>query len=316
MYIFHDHLDGGLRPHSLLEMAIDAKYEHIMNLNEQEVGLLLDKSDSTSLEDFLSAFVHTIAMMQSYENIERIAFEAAEDMHKDGIKYYESRFAPLYSVNENLNLKDILNAIQSGFIEAERKYSIKSGVIVCGMRNDPNSVKFLANEVINNISESVIGFDIAGPEMGYPPSMYKEEFKKLKERGINLTIHAGEGAGVEYIKDAIECGADRIGHGVRIIEDIDTTDKNIIFGDVSHRILDEQILLEICVSSNIHTKMYKTVNHHPISILNDIGFNISINTDNRLMSNTSYQKECGILKSLGIRTDINDNLTGNSFLKT
>ena len=316
MYIFHDHLDGGIRPHSLLEMAIDAKYQDIMHLNDEEVALLLDKSNSKSLEDFLGAFVHTIAMMQNYENIERIAFEAAEDMHNEGIKYYESRFAPLYSVNKTLNLKDVINAIHSGFKEAERKYSIKSGVIVCGMRNDPNSVKLLANEVINNISDSIIGFDIAGPELGYPPSMYKDEFIKLKDKGINLTIHAGEGAGVDYIEDAIECGTDRIGHGVRIIEDIDTAGKNISLGKVSQSVLERQILLEICISSNIHTKMYKSIDEHPITILNDIGFNISINTDNRLMSNTSYKKECVILKSLGIRTDLNDTLASNSFLKT
>ena len=316
MYIFHDHLDGGLRPLSLLQMAKACKYDDIMHLSKEEVAKLLDKSKSTSLEDFLSAFTHTIHMMQTYENIERIAYEAAEDMHQNGIKFYEARFAPLYSVNEQLNLTDVIGAIHSGFNEAEANYGIKSGVIVCGMRNDPESVKLLANEVIQNIHKSVIGFDIAGPEMGYPANLYKEEFIKLKKKGINLTIHAGEGAGVDYIKDALDCGADRIGHGARIIEDIEIKQDNIKLGDVAQRILDNQILLEICISSNIHTKMYKNFHEHPISLLNKLGFNISINTDNRLMSNTSYKNEQRILYDLNINPDINKDLASYSFIKT
>ncbi len=316
MYIFHDHLDGGLRPLSLLQMAKACEYEDIMHLSKEEVSNLLDKSESNSLEDFLSAFTHTIHMMQTYENIERIAYEAAEDMHQNGIKFYEARFAPLYSVNEQLTLTDVIGAIHSGFNEAEANYGIKSGVIVCGMRNDPESVKLLANEVIKNIHKSIIGFDIAGPEMGYPPNLYKNEFIKLKKKGINLTIHAGEGAGVDYIEDALDCGADRIGHGARIIEDIEIKEDNIKLGDVAQRILDNQILLEICISSNIHTKMYKNFHEHPISLLNKLGFNISINTDNRLMSNTSYKKEQKILYDLNINPDINKDLASYSFIET
>ncbi len=316
MYIFHDHLDGGLRPLSLLQMAKACEYEDIMHLSKEEVSNLLDKSNSNSLEDFLSAFTHTIHMMQTYENIERIAYEAAEDMHQNGIKFYEARFAPLYSVNEQLTLTDVIGAIHSGFNEAEANYGIKSGVIVCGMRNDPESVKLLANEVIKNIHKSIIGFDIAGPEMGYPPNLYKNEFIKLKKKGINLTIHAGEGAGVDYIEDALDCGADRIGHGARIIEDIEIKQDNIKLGDVAQRILDNQILLEICISSNIHTKMYKNFHEHPISLLNKLGFNISINTDNRLMSNTSYKKEQKILYDLNINPDINKDLASYSFIET
>tara|TARA_B100000029_G_scaffold167438_1_gene163614 strand:+ start:205 stop:1155 length:951 start_codon:yes stop_codon:yes gene_type:complete len=316
MYIFHDHLDGGLRPLSLLQMAKACNYEDIMHLSSDEVVNLLDKSESSSLEDFLSAFTHTIHMMQTYENIERIAYEAAEDMHINGIKFYEARFAPLYSVNEELTLTDVIGAIHSGFNEAEANYGIKSGVIVCGMRNDPESVKLLANEVIENIHKSVIGFDIAGPELGYPANLYKEEFIKLKNNGINLTIHAGEGAGVDYIEDALNCGADRIGHGVRIIEDIQVDEGNVRIGEVAQRVLDNQILLEVCISSNIHTKMYKDFQDHPISLLNKLGFNISINTDNRLMSNTSYKNEQRILYELNINPDINKDLASYSFLKT
>jgi len=315
MIIFHDHLDGGLNAKTLLEMAINGRYEPIMNLTVEQTATLMNKSSSESLEDFLSAFIHTIAVMQTYDNLEQIAFEAAEAMHKDGIKYYESRFAPLYSVNNELNIKDVIKAINSGFAEARKKYGIISGVIVCGMRNDPSSVKQLVDHCIKDIRDNIIGFDIAGPEQDFPPSLYKEEFSKLINNGINLTIHAGEGAGVEYIQDAIDCGAQRIGHGVRIIEDIDMNKNKK--GKTATYILDNQIPLEVCISSNIHTKMYSSYNDHPVKALYEMGFNISLNTDNRLMSNTSYKNEIEISKKLGLGYDINTNLdlTSDSFLK-
>ena len=313
MIIFHDHLDGGLNAKTLLEMAINGRYEPIMNLTVEQTATLMNKSSSESLEDFLSAFIHTVAVMQTYDNLEQIAFEAAEAMHNDGIKYYESRFAPLYSVNNELNIKDVIKSINSGFSEARKKYGIVSGVIVCGMRNDPSSVKQLVEYCINDIRDNIIGFDIAGPEQNFPPSLYKNEFKKIKNNGINLTIHAGEGAGVEYIEDAIDCGAQRIGHGVRIIEDIDIN-RNIK-GNTATYILDNKIPLEVCISSNIHTKMYSSYSDHPVKTLYEMGFNISLNTDNRLMSNTSYKKEIEVANKLGLSSNINNKLTSDSFLK-
>ena len=315
MYIVHDHLDGGLNPETLLEMAISARYEPIMDLTVDETAKLMDKSNSDSLEDFLSAFTHTISVMQTYDNLEKISFESAEKMHNDGVKYYETRFAPLYSTNSELNIKDVIYAINSGLLSAKAKYGIVSGIIVCGMRNDEDNVKKLAEHSINDIKEDIIGFDIAGPEKGYPPSLYKDLFKNLNKNGINITIHAGEGAGVDYIQDAINCGAERIGHGVRIIEDIVLENDNFKLGNTAKYILENQIPLEICISSNIHTKMYNSYEEHPVKILYDIGFNISINTDNRLMSNTSVIKELDIAHQLGIDRNVNDKLTSYSFLK-
>ena len=315
MIVFHDHLDGGIRPKTLLEMAINARYAPIMNLSEKETTVLLDKSSSDSLEDYLSVFVHTISVMNSYENLERIAFEAAEDMHKNGIRYYETRFAPMYSVTEQLSAIEVINAINSGFKEAQQKFGIISGIIVCGMRNDPNDVKNVSELCVNIFKDKIIGFDIAGPELNYPASLYRNDFLKLKQNGINITIHAGEGAGPKYIQDAIDTGAERIGHGVRIVEDIVIKNNNYILGDTSKHILENNILLEICVSSNIHTKMYESYADHPIKLLYDLGFNISVNTDNRLMSNTSMEKEMEIVNKLGINSNINDSLTSYSFLK-
>lgn len=293
--ILHDHLDGGLRPSTALELANEIGYTPI--LETDNVSSFFDRSNSSSLDHYLEAFTHTIALMQTKENLERIAYEAAEDMHNNGIDIYESRYAPFYSVNDNLSPTSVIDSINSGFKKAENDFGIKSGLILCGMRHDFHNVGLVTELAIEN-KEKIVGFDIAGPELNFKPSLFKTSFKKIKEAGINITIHAGEGDGVESIKDALINGAQRIGHGVRIIEDINLESGKL--GDTSKEILDKQIPLEVCISSNIHTNMYKNVNDHPIKNLLNLGFNISLNTDNRLMSNTTIKKEIKIAESLGI----------------
>jgi len=294
--ILHDHLDGGLRPSTALELAKNDSYEPLLNI--ENISSFFDRSSSNSLEDYLEAFIHTTALMNKYENLERIAFEAAEDMHNCGINLYESRYAPLYSVNDNLSIKEVLESINSGFKQAENLYGIKSGLILCGMRNDSKNVQ-MVGEIAVNYKDLIIGFDIAGPELNYRPSLFSSTFQKVKNAGINITIHAGEGDNVESIKDALENGAKRIGHGVRIIEDINLEGNKL--GETASLIHDEQIPLEICITSNIHTNMYKSYDAHPIKDLVDLGFNISLNTDNRLMSNTDIVKELNICKDIGIK---------------
>lgn len=293
--ILHDHLDGGLRPSTALELATEIGYTPI--LETDNVSSFFDRSNSSSLDHYLEAFTHTIALMQTKENLERIAYEAAEDMHNNGIDIYESRYAPFYSVNDNLSPTSVIDSINSGFKKAENDFGIKSGLILCGMRHDFHNVGLVTELAIEN-KEKIVGFDIAGPELNFKPSLFKTSFNKIKEAGINITIHAGEGDGVESIKDALINGAQRIGHGVRIIEDINLESGKL--GDTSKEILDKQIPLEVCISSNIHTNMYKNVNDHPIKNLLNLGFNISVNTDNRLMSNTTIKKEIKIAESLGI----------------
>jgi len=293
--ILHDHLDGGLRPSTALELAKEVNYSPL--LGAADITLFFDRSDSTSLDHYLEAFTHTIALMQTAENLERIAYEAAEDMHNNGITMYESRYAPFYSVNEVLSPTGVLDAINSGFVKAENDFGIKSGLILCGMRHDHENVDLVAELAIDN-KEKIIGFDIAGPELNFMPSLFHKSFNKVKEVGINITIHAGEGDGVLSIKDALSNGAQRIGHGVRIIEDVNVETGQL--GDTSKEIIDKQIPLEVCITSNMHTNMYHQVSDHPIKNLIDLGFNISLNTDNRLMSNTSVSKEMQIAESLGI----------------
>jgi len=309
--ILHDHLDGGLRATTAFELANKASYEPLLEVDD--ISKFFDRSNCDSLEDYLEAFVHTTALMNTYENLERIAFEAAEDMHNNGINIYESRYAPLYSVNSDLPIKDVLKSINSGFKQAENMYGIKSGLILCGMRNDRQNVEKVGQIAID-FKEMIIGFDIAGAELNFRPSLYKETFKKVKNENINITIHAGEGDNVDSIEDALENGAKRIGHGVRIIEDVDL-DKNKL-GKISTYIVDNQIPLEICITSNIHTNMYESADKHPIVDLLKLGFNISLNTDNRLMSNTDINNELNICKNLGINNPekLLENSASYSFL--
>ena len=177
-------------------------------------------------------------------------------------------------------------------------YGIRSGLILCGMRHDRENVEQVG-EIAIDFKDMIIGFDIAGAEINFRPSLYKQTFKKVKDEGINITIHAGEGDNVDSISDALQNGAKRIGHGVRIIEDIDTVKNKL--GKTATYIVDRQIPLEVCITSNIHTNMYESYDKHPVIELLKHGFNISINTDNRLMSNTDINNELMICKNIGIK---------------
>ena len=292
--VLHDHLDGGLRPSTARDLAKQIDYKPIIEIDN--VADFFDRSSSTSLENYLEAFTHSIALMQTFSNLEQIAYEAAIDMHKNNINFYESRYAPFYSVNDILSPKDVINAINSGFKQAENECGIVSGLILCGMRHDPDNVKAVA-EIAIEYKKLIIGFDIAGPELNYLPSLYKDSFLKVKNEGINITIHAGEGDGVNSIQEALDNGAKRIGHGVRIIEDINDDNE---LGHTADYVLQNNIPLEICITSNLHTNMYKSPQDHPVSRLHNLGFNISLNTDNRLMSNTSIDNELKIAKIAGI----------------
>ena len=247
-HVLHDHLDGGLRPSTAKELAESINYKPLLDIDNVES--FFDRSSSDSLEEYLEAFTHTIALMQNYSSIERIAFEAAEDMHLNGINFYESRYAPFYSVNNELTPLDVIDAVNSGFKIAENTYGIRSGLILCGMRHDTKDVINVANLCLE-AKDKIIGFDIAGPELNFPPSLFRESFKKVKELGVNITIHAGEGDGVNSIIDALDNGAMRIGHGVRIIEDINNNKP----GETAMKIIEQQIPLEICITSVSYTHL-------------------------------------------------------------
>ena len=293
--VLHDHLDGGLRPSTAKELAREINYKPLINVDDPSE--FFDRSNCESLEEYLEAFTHTIALMQSYDHLERIAFEAAEDMHNNGITLYESRYAPFFSVNDTLSPVDVLDAINSGFSQAESLYGIKSGLILCGMRHDMENVKLVEELAINN-KDKIIGFDIAGPELNFRPNLFATTFTNVMNAGINITIHAGEGDNVDSIQEALDNGAQRIGHGVRIIEDIDLDNNKL--GKTANYVLSNKITLEVCITSNMHTNMYESVEQHPVSKLIELGFQVSLNTDNRLMSNTSINKEIEVAKVAGV----------------
>lgn len=279
----HCHLDGCCRVETLLELAAaqgvqlpfskaDALRDHL------EVG---DKCKN--LGDYLKGFAVTLSVMQTAPAIERIAFELAEDAARENVRYLEVRFSPILHINKGLRLPEIVDAVIRGLNKAEAQYPIKTGIIICGMRNiSPDTSLRLAELTVAYKNQKVTAFDLAGQEDGYPAKDHQAAFALILKNNINTTAHAGEAYGPDSVKQAIhECGAHRIGHGTRLIED----------GDLLNYINDHRVPLEICLSSNVQTKAVSTFGSHPLRIYYDYGLRVTINTDNRLMSATTVTKE-------------------------
>ncbi len=298
--LLHDHLDGGLRPATILDLADELGYDA---LPETEVGALakwFDQSESGSLETYLDAFVHTIAVMQTGAALERIAYEAVLDLSADGVAYAEIRFCPALHTQRGLSHAQVVEAISSGMRLGEAETGLKWGLIIDALRQHPWSEE-MARVAIGHRGSGVVGFDIAGPEATNPPERHLLACRLVRESGLRLTIHAGEAAGrngVRYIAAAIDkCGAERLGHGLEIIDDCDVSDGEIVdLGAVARRVRDRQIPLEMCPASNLATNRL-TPEQHPIGALYRAGFNITLSTDNRLMSNTSMSSEFDFARS-------------------
>lgn len=283
--LLHDHLDGGLRPETIIEIADEIGYKKLPTTNVLELADWFQNScDSGSLERYLETFDHTIAVMQRSEDIVRVARETVIDLANDGVIYAEVRVAPEHFTKKGLTMEEVTEAMLEGYRLGEIDSGLKVNTILCGMRQLQRSQE-VAELVVKYRDKGVVGFDIAGPERGFPPTLQRETFDYLKRNGVPFTIHAGEGDGPRSISLAInECGADRIGHGVRIVEDLPS-------GEIAKQVLEEQIHLEVAPTSNLQTGIAKTYSEHPIRKLFDLGFNIGLNTDNRLMSRTSASHE-------------------------
>ena len=283
--LLHDHLDGGLRPETIIEIADEIGYQALpTKLSSELADWFQAACDSGSLERYLETFSHTIAVMQREKDIVRIAKETVIDLAEDGVVYAEVRVAPEHFTKKGLRLEQITEAMLEGYRLGEVETGLKVCTILCSMRNWDKSQE-VAELVVRYRDQGVVGFDIAGPELGYPPTLQQEVFDYLRSHEVPYTIHAGEAAGPEYIDLAINaCHAKRIGHGVRIAEDLPN-------GKVAAQVLEEQIHLEICPTSNLQTGVADTYTSHPVGQLYDLGFNIGINTDNRLMSRTSMSRE-------------------------
>ena len=292
--LLHDHLDGGLRASTIIELAKEIKYSKLPTADPQELSEWFHRgANKGNLIEYLQGFEHTIAVMQTKEALSRIAYEMMEDMKKDGVCYVETRFAPVFHTSKGLHYDDVVNAVIDGLERGKKDFGVGFGLIICAMRNMKNTLEF-AELAVNYRNRGVVGFDLAGEEGGYPPKKHIDAFQFCQRENFNITIHAGEAFGKESIWQAIQwCGAHRIGHGTRILEDI-TFDKDgnfISMGDLAQYILDKRIPIEICLLSNVHTGAIDKLENHPFGYLNKLKFRLTINTDDRLMSDTTLTKE-------------------------
>ena len=295
--LLHDHLDGGLRSQTIIDIAQEIGYASLPTHDAKELGdWFREACDSGSLVRYLETFSHTIAVMQRREDIVRVARECAVDLARDGVVYAEVRGAPELFTHNGLTMSDVIEATLEGYRlgEAEAKaegFTIRVTSILCGMRQNKLSQE-VAELVVKYRDAGVVGFDIAGPEDGFPPSDQIETFDYLRRENAHFTIHAGEAYGLPSIWEAIQlCGAERLGHGVRIIDDIDFSGPNAKLGRLSSYVRDRRIPLELCPTSNLQTGAVHTIKEHPIGKLAKLRFRITLNTDNRLMSQTSMSHE-------------------------
>lgn len=295
--LLHDHLDGGLRPQTLIEIADRIGYKKLPTNDPIELAKWFEDScNSGSLVRYLETFAHTIAVMQTREGIIQVARESVIDLARDGVVYAEVRGAPELLTEQGLTSDQVVEATLEGFkqgmSEAEREGNkIRVESLLCGMRQSNRSME-AAKAVVKYRGQGVVGFDIAGPEDGFPPTNQLQEFEFLKKENAHFTIHAGEAFGLPSIWQAVQiCGAERIGHGVRIVEDIDFSSEEPKLGLLSSYIRDRRIALELCPTSNLQTGIAKIYSDHPIGKLAKLKFHVTLNTDNRLMSNTSMSNE-------------------------
>ena len=305
--LLHDHLDGGLRPASVVDLALENGYTALPTTDVAELGRwFVEAASSGSLEDYLETFARTVGVMQSADALQRVAAECAEDLAADGVVYAEVRYAPELHVTGGLSLEEVVRAVNEGFREGERRAAaagnrIRVGALLTAMRHAARSME-IAELAVGHRDDGVAGFDIAGAEAGYPPTRHLDAFEYLQRENAHFTIHAGEGFGLPSIWQAIQwCGADRLGHGVRIIDDITVDDDGSVhLGGLAAYVRDKRIPLEMCPSSNIQTGAAPSIAEHPIGLLTDLRFRVTVNTDNRLMSGTSMTHEMfGLVEAFG-----------------
>jgi adenosine deaminase len=315
----HDHLDGGLRPQTIVELAAEIGYALPAD-NAEELGRWFrDASHSGSLVRYLETFDRTIAVMQTPAQLRRVAREFVEDLGADGVVYGEVRWAPEQHTSRGLTLAQAVETIRDGLADGmevcrSRGQQILVRQLLTSMRyREPTTT--VAELVLDYRRDSVAGFDIAGAEAGFPPERFLPAFRLLKEHNAVYTIHAGEADGLGSIWAAVQlCSANRIGHGVRIADDIGTDDHGRpVLGDLASYIRDQQIPLELCPSSNVHTGAVASVADHPIRRLDELGFRVTVNCDNQLMSGTRLSHELWLLcTELGYDLDGIRRLTVNA----
>jgi adenosine deaminase len=291
--VLHEHLDGVLRPHTVIDLARSANYSGLPTPDPQELARWFHQgANQGSLPKYLEGFAHTIAVMQTEEALERVAYEQAQDLSEDGVVYFETRFAPIFHTKKGLTHQQVVSAVLKGLERGRKDFAVSSRLIICAMRNMDVSLE-MAELAVDFRERGVVGFDLAGEEGGFPPKKHVDAFHYIQRQNFNITIHAGEGFGKESIWQAIQyCGAHRIGHGTRLVDDIAVVDgKAVKLGNLAQYVLDKRIPLEICLISNVHTGAAASLAAHPFKLLFREKFRVTLNTDNRLMSDTTMSKE-------------------------
>jgi adenosine deaminase len=313
--LLHEHLDGVLRPQTVIDLAKETRYADLPTDDPAALAQWFHQgANKGSLAKYLEGFAHTIAVMQTEEALERVAYEQAEDLSQDGVVYFETRFAPVFHTRKELTHQQVVSAVLKGLERARKDFGIASGLIICAMRNMDVSLE-MAELAVDFRERGVVGFDLAGEEGGYPPKKHVDAFHYIQRQNFNITIHAGEGYGKESIWQAIQyCGAHRIGHGTRLIDDIAVADGKVVkLGDLAQYVLDKRIPLEICLISNVHTGATPSLAEHPFKILYQEKFRVTLNTDNRLMSDTTMTREFeAAAETFGLTLDDFEKITINA----
>jgi adenosine deaminase len=279
----HVHLDGSLRPQTIVDLGREQKVNLPADTAEGIEAAIGAGSQFGSLVEYLRGFSLTLSVLQTEEALERVAFELAEDAHKENVQYMEVRYAPMLHTQRGLRLTRVVEAVLSGLRRARETYGIKSNVILCGIRNISAASSYeMAELCVAYKGRGVVGFDLAGAEANFPAKDHLQAFRLVRDNNINCTIHAGEAFGPRSIAQAIhDCGAHRIGHGCRLRED----------GDLLRYVNDHRIPLECCPSSNVQTGAVHSFETHPLKLYFDLGLRVTINTDNRLITKTTVSEE-------------------------
>ncbi len=296
----HDHLDGGLRPATVIEHCAENGHELPTAEPEALRRWFFEAADSGSLVRYLETFEHTVAAMQTAAQLARVAKEFVLDQAADGVVYAEARYAPRQHQQQGLTLEEIVEAVRDGLAAgmaeaAAEGRPIEARQILTSMRHTEPSTD-IAELALKYRDDSVCGFDIAGAEAGFPASRFEEAFRYLKTNSMFFTIHAGEAEGPTSVWEAVQlCSATRLGHGVRIIEDIDLSGDAAKLGRLAAYVRDARIALEVSPSSNLQTGIASRMTEHPVGLLHDLDFNVTVNCDNRLMSGTTMSREFALL---------------------
>ena len=290
--LLHDHLDGGLRPSTVVELAREYGYKGLPTTDVDDLAHWFNRgAKRNDLVLYLETFAHTIGVMQHKDAIERVAFECAEDLAADGVVYAEVRMAPELCTEEGLKLDEVMQAILDGFARGSAGTDLTVYAIATAMRTAARSLE-IAELAVRFRDAGVVGFDIAGAEAGYPPTRHLDAFQYVMRENFHTTIHAGEAFGLPSIWEAVQwCGAERLGHGVRVVDDISGPPGAEHLGRLAAYVRDTRIPLELCPTSNVNTGVCGSIKEHPIGMLRRLRFRVTLNTDNRLMSDTSMTKE-------------------------